>query len=111
MTASPTARPLGYYLPEFFASRDRSAAEDGAHPDLEWWNKSGELKDMGSPGVGLNNDQVAMEWNHGATSRRRGCHSAAPPSIFSWRFNGDGERERQHNDSLANGARCDVPAE
>ncbi len=59
--------PLGYYLPEFFAERDKSADVGGVHPDPAWWKKSGELKDMSSPGVGLNNDQVAMEWNHGVT--------------------------------------------
>ena len=36
-------------------------------------------------------------------SRRRDCHSAAPPSTFSRCLNRDGERERQQNDSLANG--------
>ena len=36
----------------------------------------------------------------GGTSRRRGCHSAGPPSPFSRSFNGDGERASasQQND-------------
>ena len=36
-------------------------------------------------------------------SRRRDCHSAAPPSIFSRCINSDGKRERQQNDSLVHG--------
>ena len=38
-------------------------------------------------------------------SRRRDCHSTAPPSPFSTRINSDGERIQQHNDShcLADG--------
>ena len=59
--------PLGYYLPEFFAGRDKSAAPGGEYPDPSWWTKSSTLKDMGSPGVTMNNDQIAMEWNHGIT--------------------------------------------
>ena len=38
----------------------------------------------------------------GVDSRRRDRHSAAPPSTFSRGFNGM-ERERQQNDSLADG--------
>ena len=37
-----------------------------------------------------------------AGSRRRDCHSAAPSSTFSRRFNSNGERERHQNDRLAN---------
>jgi len=74
--------PLGWYLPEWFGGRDRSAADPetcppaeagragtgcGSHPDPSWYKLSQALRDLGSPGVGMNNDQVAMEWNHGMT--------------------------------------------
>ena len=35
---------------------------------------------------------VRLENGGGASSRRRDCHSAAPPSAFSRCFNSDGER-------------------
>ena len=85
--------PLGYYLPEFFASRDKSADVGGAHPDLAWWKKSSELKDMGSPNVGLNNDQIAMEWNHGVTYQQNSSDGKLfikLPNI-SFPFSADGD--------------------
>ena len=36
--------------------------------------------------------EYASELVPGGFSRRRDCHSAAPSSTFSWRFNRDGER-------------------
>ena len=65
--------PLGYYLPEWFKGRDRSAAPNSTTAsgvptaDPSWYKKAETLLDMGSPGIGMNNDQVAMEWNHGMT--------------------------------------------
>ena len=45
-----------------------------------------------------------MELQPGQISRRRDSHSAPPhPPASIRRFNSDGERERQQNDSLANG--------
>jgi hypothetical protein len=62
------AGPLGYFLPEWWQGRDRSAAPNGSHPDPSWYQRSKLLLDMGSPGItGMHNDQVAMEWNHGYT--------------------------------------------
>ena len=52
--------PLGYYLPEFFAERDKSADVDGSHPDPAWYKKAAELQDMGTA-KGLNNDQFASK--------------------------------------------------
>jgi hypothetical protein len=61
------AGPLGYYLPEFWAGRDTTALPGGTYPYPKWANQSHLLKDMGSPGVGISNDQFAVEWNHGYT--------------------------------------------
>ena len=65
------AGPLGYYLPEFFGDRDKSARADGAYPDPSWYSSSFELEDMGTPGMAINNSQFAMEWNHGFTYQQR----------------------------------------
>ena len=47
---------------------------------------------------------LTMRAVRGEISRRRDCHSAAPPSPSSRFFNSDGERARQKNDrTLADG--------
>ena len=56
----------------------------------------------GSPSVGSRRWPLWLQVS-GSPSRPRDCHSAAPHSAFSRCINGDGERERQQNDGLANG--------
>lgn len=105
--------PLGYYLPEFFASRDKSADVGGAHPDPAWWKKSTELKDMGSPGIGLNNDQVAMEWNHGVTYQQNNSDGKLfikLPNI-SFPFTSDGELILAMGNQIHTDAAVSVPLE
>jgi hypothetical protein len=63
--------PLGYYLPEFFAGRDRSADVGGAHPDPQWWKKSHTLRDMGSPGGESKRLVFQSPWSQFTSGRQR----------------------------------------